>query len=126
MKNATKGKIIKGGAVALDVAAPLAATLSQFPIWVERSSEATVSGLFLLLALISALPFLKQIREYFKSPSVWVIWCLLFVAFVVLRNIVEEMLIVSFFGMIANLIGAGIYKLGVFVAERPDRGGDDA
>ena len=69
MTNATKGKVIKGAAVTLDVAAPLIATLSQFPVWVERSSEATVSGLFLIFALLSILPFLKVIKEYFKSPS---------------------------------------------------------
>jgi hypothetical protein len=112
MTNATKGKVIKGAAVTLDVAAPLIATLSQFPVWVERSSDATVSGLFLIFALLSILPFLKAIKEYFKSPSVWVIWIICFVFFVVMRNIIDEMLIVSFIGAVANIVGAGIYKVG--------------
>ena len=121
MRKATVGNIIKGGAVVLDVAAPLTATLTQFPAWIERSADATVSGLFLILAFLSAVPFLKQIREYFKSPDAWVIWCVIFSIFVVLQNIVEEMLIVSFVGLIANLIGKGTYKLGDFIASRPDR-----
>lgn len=112
MTNATKGKVIKGAAVTLDVAAPLIATMSQFPIWVERSSEATVSGLFLMFAILSVLPFLKVIKEYFKSPSVWMVWIIVFSIFIVLRNIIDEMILVSFVGMLANILGAGIYKIG--------------
>ena len=120
MKKATKGKIIKGGAVFIDVAVPLAATFSQFPAWVQKSSAATMSGLFLIFAMISILPFLKQVKAFIKSPSVWVIWVILFVAFVALRNILEEMIVVCFFGMVANILGAGIYKIGEFVDDSSD------
>lgn len=123
MRNATKGKIIKGCAVGLDVVAPLAATFTQFPIWVEQSSEATMSGLFLVFAFLSALPFIKQIKAYFKSPSVWVVWVVLFVLFVCLRNIINEMIVVCFVGMLANIVGAGIYKIGKIVGDKPDAGG---
>lgn len=123
MRNTTKGNIIKGCAVCLDVAAPLAATFTQFPIWIEQSSEATMSGLFLVFAFLSSLPFLKQIKAYFKSPSVWVVWVVLFVLFICLRNIINEMIIVCFVGMLANIIGAGIYKIGKIVGDKPDTGG---
>lgn len=120
MKNATKGNIIKVCAVTVDVAAPLAATLTQFPLWVEQSSAATMSGLFLIFAFLSCLPFIKQIKAFFKSPSVWVLWIVLFVLFVVLRNIINEMIVVCFVGMLANIAGAGIYKLGNYVGGKPD------
>lgn len=123
MRNATKGNIIKGCAVFLDVAAPLAATLSQFPLWVEQSAKATMSGLFLIFAFLSCLPFIKQIKAYFKSPSVWVVWVVLFVLFICLRNIINEMVIVCFVGMMANLVGAGVYKIGKIVGDKPDAGG---
>lgn len=112
MTNATKGKILKNSAVVIDVAVPLIATLAHFPIWVEKSSEATMSGLFLIFAFLSCIPFIKQILAYFKSPAVWVMWCIFFVLFVVLRNIIDEMVIISFAGLVANLIGAIIYKIG--------------
>ena len=32
MKNTTKGKVIKGAALTIDVAAPLVATICQFPV----------------------------------------------------------------------------------------------
>lgn len=120
MKSATKGKIIKGVAVGIDVLGPLIATLAQFPMWVEKSAEATVSGLFLVFAFASAIPFLKQIKAFIKSPSVWILWCVLFVLFVALQNIIHEMVIVCFVGMVTNIIGAGVYKLGSIIGERED------
>jgi phosphatidylserine synthase len=116
--NKTKGKIIKAGPVTLDVAVPLIAILTQFPVWVEKSSEATVSGLFLLLAVVSCIPFWKQLKEYFKSPSIWVVWIILLVVFICLRNIIDQMVIVCFFGTIANVIGAGVYKLGSIIENK--------
>ncbi len=123
MRDRTKGRLLKAIAVVIDVAAPLAATLTQFPIWVEKSSEATVSGLFLLFALLSAIPFMRQIKAFFKSPSVWVLWCIIFVMLIVLEKIIAEMKIVCFVGVISNVIGAGIYKLGKMFEERSEGGG---
>lgn len=124
MTNRTKGTILKASAITLDVGGPLAATLSQFPIWVDRSSSATVSGLFLILAFLSALPFWRQIKAWIKSPSVPVLWLVLTIFFVALRNIVDEMLIVCVVGAISNCIGAGVYKCGTIVTAKDESRGD--
>lgn len=112
MTNKTKGNILKSIAIGIDVCVPLVATLTQFPLWIEKSSEATVSGLFLLFAFLSCLPFVKQIKEFLRSPSVWMIWVVLLALFVCLQNIIDEMVVVCFFGAIANVAGAGLYKIG--------------
>lgn len=112
MTNNTKGNILKVIAIVLDVGAPLAATLTQFPVWVEKSAEATFSGIFLILAFVSCLPFIKYIKAYFRSPSVWVVWLVLFVFLFALNNIINEMVVVCFVGLISNSIGAVIYKIG--------------
>lgn len=121
MTKSALGKIVKGSAIGLDVCGPFVATITQFPIWVEKSSEATVSGLFLMFAILSAIPLAKQIKEFIKSPSVWVLWIVLFAFFVVLRNIIDEMVIVCFVGMLSNIVGAGIYKVGNII----ESGGDN-
>lgn len=121
MKNATKGKLIKAGAIGLDVAAPLITTLSMFPIWVERSAESTVSGLFLVFAFLSCIPFAKWLLAYFKSPDAWVMWCIVFVLLSILSNIIREMLVVAGVGALANVAGAVLYKIGAVVGEKPDR-----
>ena len=121
MRNTTKGKIIKALAIIIDVAAPLVATLTQFPIWVEKSSEATFSGMFILCAFLSCLPFINYIKEYLKSPSILVTWLIAFVLLLALNSIIEQMIVVCFVGLLANCIGAIIYKLGKHIELRPDK-----
>jgi len=117
MTNKAKGNILKGVAIGIDVSVPLAATFSQFPVWVERSSSATISGLFLVFAFFSILPFIKQIRNWLKSPSVEIFWLIAFVLFVALRSIIEEMVIICFFGAISNSLGAVLYRFGKKMAD---------
>ena len=83
-----------------------------------------MSGLFLVFAALSVIPFFKQIKAFIKSPSVWVLWCVLFVFLVALQSIISEMLVVCFWGMVANIIGAVIYKIGDHVQGKPDMTGD--
>lgn len=121
MKNKTKGRIIKGAALMLDVGAPLVATLTQFPLWIEKSADATMSGLCLVFVLLSCLPFIKQITEYFKSPSSWVVMTVLFFFFTMIRSIIDQMIVVTFIGMVANIAGAGIYALGKSIEVKDDK-----
>lgn len=125
MKNRTKGTIVRGVATTVSVGAPLAATISQFPIWVNESSEATVSGCFLVLAFLCCIPFIRQIREYMKSPSAPVMWAVFLVMFIILKNIISQMVIVCAVGLFANLIGTGLFKLGDHIKELPDKEAED-
>ena len=125
MRKATKGKIIKTSALVVDVAAPLAATLSQFPVWVDKSSTATISGLFVVFALLSAIPLIRVIKQYLKSPAAWLIWTVITVFVIALRNIIDQMAIICLIGLVANLIGAGLHKIGEKVESKPDKPIDD-
>lgn len=125
MTNATKGKLIRYAATALCVGVPLAATLTQFPIWVYKSAEATVSGMFLLMSFFSALPFIKQIKEYFKSPASWVLWSVLLVTLVLLRNIIDEVIIVCMAGAPANIVGMFIYKIGRHIEDKDKKNDEE-
>ena len=121
MKNTTKGKIVKVSAIGIDVLGPLLATCSQFPLWVQKSSAATVSGLFLVFAILSCVPLMKQIKEWLKSPSVTVIFLVMTVAFVCLRNIIDQMAMICLVGTITNAAGAGVYKVGTNIEKKPDK-----
>lgn len=121
MRNATKGKIIKTSALVVDVAAPLAATLSQFPVWVDKSSTATVSGLFVVFALLSAIPLIRVIKAKLKSPAAWIIWTVITVFVIALRTIIDQMAIICLVGLVANLCGAGLHKIGEIVEVKPDK-----
>ena len=92
----------------------------HFPVWVERSAEATLSGMFLVLALISAIPLMRVILRSMKTPAAWMIWTLMFLGLFGLREIINEMVVITFAGMCANLAGAVIHKLGGALAGKED------
>lgn len=121
MKNKTKGTCVRWGATALCVGAPLGATIAQFPVWVATSDKATMSGLFLVMALICCLPFVNQLKAYFKSPAIWVVWTVLLVLFIALRNIIDQMVVVCAVGLISNGAGSMLYKLGDYIKTIPDK-----
>ena len=107
-----KGKMIKGAAIALDIGAPLAATFAQFPAWVERSAGSTVSGTFVVFAILSSIPLFKFLKNILKSPSTPLIWGVALALLIGLRNIVDEMIIICFVGTLSNVAGTAIYKIG--------------
>lgn len=107
-----KGNILKGTAVVLDVGGPLIATMTQFPVWIERSAGATMSGMFVIFALLSAIPAFKVFGAMLKSPSSVLIWSIGLVLLITLRTIVDEMIIICFVGVLSNIIGAGMFKIG--------------
>lgn len=112
MSNTLKRRMIKGSALVIDIVPPFIATLAQFPIWVDKSADATISGLFIVLAFFSCLPFIKQIKTFMRSPSVPILWLVMFIMLTALNNIIEQMIVVCFVGLISNIIGMLLYKLG--------------
>ena len=112
MKTTTKGKVIKAAGLGIDVLGPLAATLSQFPVWIEKSSAATISGMFLVFALLACVPLFKQIKEWMKTPSVPVMYTIGAVIFISLREIIDQMAMICIIGAVSNGIGALVYKFG--------------
>lgn len=120
MSNVLKGRLLKALALIFDIVPPFVATLAQFPVWVETSAEATVSGLFIVLAFISCIPLLKHIKAFIKSPSIPILWLIIFILLSALNNIIDQMIVVCFVGLISNTIGTVIYKIGSAIAKREE------
>jgi hypothetical protein len=121
VSDTTKGRVLKAIALAIDILAPLIATLTQFPIWINKSSEATVSGVVILLAFFSCIPLLKHIKAFLKSPSIPIIWLVMFVMLTLLNSIIDQMIVVCFIGVISNTIGTIIYKIGEKYSPRKEQ-----
>ena len=111
MNNKTKYIILTSVAFLVSVVPPVIATLMQFPVWVETSSEATISGVAVMLMFISCLPFYKAIINYFKSPSAPVVWLCICAFMYVMKSIAEQMFIVSCVGAVSNLMGMVCFRL---------------
>ena len=106
-----KRRLLRGLALVIDIGAPLIATMTQFPIWVERSAESTVSGIFVFLALLSAVPLFRSFRGKLRTPSVPLMWGLAFAFLSGLNAIISEMILIAFVGLISNCVGWVLYKL---------------
>lgn len=96
---------------ALCVAPPLIAIFFCFPTWIRSGSAATMSGIAIVLCIVSALPFINRISGYMKSPSVFVAWLVVCVILTILRAIIDQMLLVSYVALISNTVGALVFKL---------------
>ena len=107
-----KAKAIKALAIAIDVGVPLLVTLTQFPVWISRSAKATVSGLAVFFIIISIIPLIRIVRKHIKTPAIWMIWGIMFLLFNSLRTIIDEMVIICFFGFLSNFAGEILYKYG--------------
>lgn len=109
--NLYKGIILRALGVAVSVLPPAIAALSYFPIWCAAGGEYVVSGFVALLLLLCALPLFNVIKKVLKSPSVWVMWLIAFIAFFSLSKIADEMVIISFVGFVSNVVGAVLFRL---------------
>jgi len=94
------------------VGIPIAATLSFFPLWVDRGSSATISGMAVVLILFSVIPIVKYSKQIFKSIySSVLIWIILLGLFIVLENIISQMIIVCEVALGSNIIATILFVL---------------
>lgn len=94
---------------ALCVAPPAGVTIMYFPLWVETSASATISGLSLILILVSIIPLIRMLKKHVSTPSapvVWILVCLFSFAF---KSIIEQVLVISFIGAISSVAGMIIF-----------------
>lgn len=98
--------------VVLSILPPLICTLCYFPIWQAKGGEWVASGVTALLLILSALPLYKLFKRFLSSPSAYTVWLILFLIFLSLSRIADELTVISFVGFLSNLLGALCFRLG--------------
>ncbi len=98
-------------AIIFSTVPPLAAVLSYFPLWKSLGREYALCGFTLLLLLLSAVPLYNAVKRLFSSPSVCMLWLIFFLIFTTLSKIVDQMIVISFVGLIGNIIGSVLFRL---------------
>ena len=88
----------------LCIVPPAVATVAYFPVWNDASSAHTLAGGGVLLCIIFAMPILKLLRRVPSSAS-YLPWLLLFLLFRCMALIAEEMVVITFAGLVGNLLG---------------------
>lgn len=98
------------GAV-LCIAPPVVATFMYFPLWVATSSSATVSGLSLILILVSIIPIIRIVKKIIETPSIPIVWAIICVFCFAFKSIIDQVLVISFVGTLSSLAGMFIFWL---------------
>lgn len=96
--------------ILFSVVPPAVATLLYFPLWMESGARETASGLCALLLILCALPIFRILKGKLGTPSLPLVWGLLFLAVRALYLIIDEVCVISFVGLLSNLIGAIFFR----------------
>lgn len=97
--------------LALSTVPPIVAVLSYFPFWRAASDGSTVCGFTLLLILLAGRPLYKHLRAHFASPASYTLWFAVFIAFLALSRIADEVTVIAFVGFVSNLAAAVSFKM---------------
>ncbi len=113
MKTSNTSLRILFGALGLlfSIVPPAAAILFYFPVWITKGGEYLISGIAVLLMILAFVPFFRLVRQILKSPSGYMIWLVIFLVFFFVSRISNEMITISFTGLVGNIIGAFFFKL---------------
>ncbi len=111
MKTSHKVFILHVFGLLLCVVPPVIATLEYFPLWFSRS-ETAVSAISAILIALCCLPFIKQIKAYFRgTPASWVVWLVIYVLVAVFNKLAQGVETVAFIGALSNLLGGCIFRI---------------
>ena len=112
MKKNLSRVLLKCTGLCLCVLPPFAATLLYFPLWREAGDGRLLSGFTLSLLLLCAVPLYRHLKAWLKTSAIYMPWLLLFLLFLLLSRIAREMTVISFTGLVGNIIGSVLMKIG--------------
>lgn len=115
MKRTTKGHILYYIGLAVSIIAPLIAAATQFPVWTQTVPGTQIGGMFIFVAILCVIPLFNHLKIALKSPSSCLLWTIIFVCTWALSNIIDELVIVSLVGAIANYVGALLCGIGNYL-----------
>ena len=95
----------------LCVVPPVVCTLNYFPFWRTEGYESCIAGGCAFLLVICALPLFKLFAKALSGYSSYFIWLILFLLFLSLSKIADQMTVISFVGLIGNLLGAILFRI---------------
>lgn len=97
--------------VLFSIVPPIVATLLYFPLWIDRGATQTVSGLCALLLILCAIPLFRFLKGKLGTPSLPMMWGVLFLLVRALGAIIGQVSVISFVGFVSNLIGSLFFRL---------------
>ncbi|MBQ7343246.1 MAG: hypothetical protein IJW53_00610 [Clostridia bacterium] len=121
--NPAKRLLFNSLGLAISVIPVVVATLSYFPLWLAREDASALSGICVLLIGAALVPMYKYLGRMLRSPSAPLMWFAVFIVFLLLSKIANEMTVISFVGFTTNLIGSIFFKLAEGYGREDEREG---
>lgn len=90
----------------LCIVPPTICTLLYFPLWKASGYTTCIAGGTALILALCIIPLYKMIKRGLMSFSSYMMWLILFLLFLALSKIADQMTVISFVGFIGNLLGA--------------------
>ena len=84
---------------------------SYFPLWIAREDASVLSGFTLVLLLLALVPCFKYLKVALQSASAPFLWFIIFITFMLLSRIADEITVISFVGFVGNVIGAIFFRI---------------
>ena len=110
-RNKKQSLVFKLLGIIFSVVPPAVCTLLYFPLYGGTAPEKLISLGAVLLLTVSFLPLMRIVTARLKTPSATVVWLVIFTLFYLLHRIAEQMIVISFFGFLGNLLGSVFFKL---------------
>ena len=114
--------VLKALGMAICVLPVTAAILYYFPLWIGGGGTKALSGFAVLLCAIAHVPLMRGLKRIFESSSSFAMWLCIFIIFLLLSEIADEMTVIAFYGFISNALGAVVLK----IADRYREGTDES
>ena len=109
-ENLTRLIALKTVGMLLCVVPVTAAILSYFPLWLGGTTE-VLSGIAVLLCVLAHVPLLRGLKRLFDTSASWAMWLVLFILFLFLSKIADEITVIAFVGFVSNALGAVVLKI---------------
>lgn len=107
----TRRIVFQSLGLALSILPPALAIVFYFPVWAEMGGEYMLSGFTALLLLIAFVPLIRVVKRALRSPAGYMIWLAIFLLFLISSKIADEMIVISFVGLLGNIAGAVLFRL---------------
>ncbi len=85
-------------------------TLLHFPLWLSRE-DSGFSVLSILVLSLCAIPARRMLRDFFRNPSAWKMWLVLWILFTVTDNLIDGLRAVACVACPASALGALFFWL---------------
>lgn len=117
MKRLWWRRLLRFVALIICIVPPVKVTVGYIPLWlskekgVEGLASTVIPGFAVIVFLFCAIPLFKYIFSKLKTPSIWLMWSIMWVLSEFVAKIINEMRVITFVGAICNIIGLVLWKL---------------